>query len=404
MLDQEIEEIIALLLGRTIGAREHQTLQDVLDADIPAGVKTFLAADILQHLRGELDPSPHFARVVSSSPETVQQRESFLRRSALQYRFPREDFLVALDNAVHFLVNYLCRPRWTLQEFLLDGSETVSKEKLLSKLSFLNDYEYYRVLVRKILDAKGWQEISRERLHSMLSSIDEGYLRGMNGKDIASLTSPMFSFFSLRNVSSPGRIPYKALFVFLIDKNMPSTSDYLEKMCRVRNANEISMQEFADILQDMPAGYEAASTETSSVPSPIEEKKIEPVEENPTNVNEATEQHSPEPVVPAPAKRNIALSLTFAGLTEKPPVATRVSVNSLISPELRSLFVKEVFSNDPTYYSAIVATLDATSDWKAAESYMTRFCEINELDPQGHEVGQFMEIIRQRFLTESGNA
>ncbi|GEM_PF-6318618 len=391
MLDQEIEEIIALLIRRTIATREHYTLQEILDADIPPGIKTFLAADIVQRFRQEM---------TSASRNEAHQR-------SLEYRFSREDFLIALDNAVHFLVNYLCRPQWTLQEFLLDGGETATDTKLVSKLSSLYDYDYYCTLLVKVLEAKGWREISRDRLRHMLSSIDEGYLKGMKSADIASLASPMFSFLSLRNSPSSNRIPYRALIVFLADKAKHTAGDYLEKVCQVRNTPEISLQEFAEVLQDMPEGYEPLPAGESVARVSTNEEELPEVSDG---AETSTEEESKEPTTepsspPHIQKRNLALSLTFAGLIEKPQVSTRISVNSFISPDLRTLFVKELFNNDPAYYSAIVATLDATAGWKDAESYMTRFCEINELDPSGHEIAQFMEIVRQRFLTESpGNA
>ncbi len=401
MLDQETEQIIALLISRTIGPGDHQTLQDTLDADIPPGVKTFLAAEILHRLREKLEPSG----TISSSPEAFQLKERSLRQSALRHQFSREDFIVAMENAVHFLVNYLCRPQWTLKEFLLDGRETVSREALVSKLSFLQDYPYYRILISKILQAKGWSSITSDQLQSLLSSIDLQYHKGLNGNEIASLASPLFSLLSLRSDPPSHRLPYKALLVYLADKSMQSTGDYLEKVCRVRNTSEISMQEFAGILQDMPEGYEPPPVEIpapSSPPTAGEQEDRPP--EDPARPETVDKSAGTDPELP-PQKRNIALSLTFAGLREKPVASPRASVNSLISPDLRTLFVKELFSNDPAYYGAIVATLDATTEWKDAEAYMSRFCEINELDPETHEVAQFMDIVRQRFMTESpGNA
>lgn len=402
MLEREVEIIIARLADRTIGTQTHFTLSQVLTSDIPNGIKSYFQSEVMRWLLQDLDPSLHFARVNMTAPPVHRAREAFLRVCASEYMFPRNEFLATLENSVHFLTNYLCRPQWTLTEFVFGKETTLSREQLLSKLEYLDDYLHYKTLIKGILERKGWAGIDGDQFRSLLGKIDRHYIQQHAGRELAELIEPVFHFLSLAGPSPTGRIPVKPVLVFFSDKSEHGLKEYIENTCRIRNAAEISLAELRDILEDMPA---------------LPATTAEPVHEVPLEQPITATAYSEErPQAPAPAEvtghipqsssetsRSLALSLTFAGLSVKPTDPPLPELQTIVSSDLRDLFINELFGSDASYYEAIITTLNATPHWKEASLYLNEFYEINNLNPQTDEAMQFTETIRQRYATERQN-
>ncbi len=402
MLEREIEIIIARLAERTIGAQTHYTLGQALASGIPNGIKNYFQSEVMGWLLQDLDPSLHFARVNMTASRVHRAREAFLHVCASEYMFPRNEFLGTLENSVHFLTNYLCRPQWTLTEFMFGKGTALSREQLLSKLEYLDDYPHYKTLIKGILERKGWASIDREQFRSLLGKIDRHYLQQHAGRELAELIEPVFHFLSLADTPPTGRIPIKPVLVFFSDKSEHGLKEYIENTCHIRNAVDISLAELRDILEDMPA-----------LPATMAEPDREVPPEQPITGTPYSEE-SPQATVPPEAAghipqsstetgRNLALSLTFAGLSVKPTEPPLPELQTIISSDLRELFINELFGNDASYYEAIITTLNATPHWKEASLYLNEFYEINNLNPQTDEVMQFTETIRQRYATERQN-
>lgn len=409
MLEQEIDIIIARLAERTIGTQTHFTLGQTLASDIPDGIKSYFRCEAMRWLQQDIEPSLHFARVNMSTSRVHRAREVFLRVCASEYIFPRNEFLATLDNGVHFLTNYLCRPQWTLTEFVFGRETTLGGDHILSKLEYLDDYPHYKTLIKGILERKGWSRVDLEQFQSLLNKIDRHYVQQHTGRELAELTAPVFRFLSLTHSSTSDRIPIKPILVFFSDKSEHRIKEYIENICHVRSTAEISLAELREILDDMPP-VPADATEVITTTTQANESTVE-LHSDASSADESsvTGTASPPggaeeiPQINPGSRRNLALSLTFAGLADKTTAPVLPELHSIISSELRELFINELFGNDAAYYDAIVATLNATLHWREASLYLNEFYDINNLNPQTDEVMQFTEIVRQRYAAERSN-
>ena len=254
MLEQETEAILATLSARTIGDRETILLGEVLAADVPRGIKTYMQAETVRQLEAELFASPRFARVDRQAGEVRRLGRAFIASMAAHYRFPKEEYNALLENAIHFLENYLCRPQWTIQNFVFESGTQMDTQEVVAKLDCTVDYAYFRTLIQKVLNRRGRSEINAEEFRSMLVRIDDQIVKQHNARELALLAKPIFDFLLLRDTPPDVSIPLKPILVFFEDKKMSILRDYIESICRIRQRSEITLDELTTLVEDLYLG------------------------------------------------------------------------------------------------------------------------------------------------------
>ena len=123
MLERETEIIIQILIERALGSSKSLTLREALTGQLPKSIKLYLQGEVNRWLREELRSGAHFSHIRFSALPAMQLARTFTRSIASEYIFTREEFINTLDNAVHFVENYLCRPQWTLEQFVFDKEQ-----------------------------------------------------------------------------------------------------------------------------------------------------------------------------------------------------------------------------------------------------------------------------------------
>jgi hypothetical protein len=206
MLELETDSILATLRARTIGDREAILLREILVADIPRGIKTYMQAETVRWLETELFASPRFSRVDRQAPGVRRHGRAFIASMSALYSFPREEYISLLENAVHFLENYLCRPQWTIENFVFESGGSMSAQDVVAKLDCTVDYAYFRTLVQKLLKRRGTMDITAEEFRSILIRIDDQIVKQHNARELALLAKPIFDFLLLRD--TPPRRQY----------------------------------------------------------------------------------------------------------------------------------------------------------------------------------------------------
>jgi hypothetical protein len=274
MLEHETDAILATLSGRTIGERETILLREILAADVPRGIKTYLQAETVRFLEAELFSSPKFSRVDRDSPGVRRHGRAFIVSMSALYCFPRAEYLALLENAVLFLENYLCRPQWTIENFVFESGGRMSAQDVVSKLDCTVDYAYFRTLIQKVMQRRGTRDVSAEEFRAMLVRIDDQIVKQHNARELALLAKPIFDFLLLRDTPPDVSIPLKPILVFFEDKRMNILRDYIESICRIRQRTEITLDELTTLVEDLylgqsdPAGADTAAAPAGD-PSPV---------------------------------------------------------------------------------------------------------------------------------------
>jgi hypothetical protein len=402
MLERETDIIIQTLAERTIGSAHSLALKDALATDIPKAVKLYLRCEVTRLMEQDLKNASHFSNLKFTTPLVHQVTKTYTRTLAPEYIFTREEFVPMLENAVHFVENYLCRPQWTLSHFVFEKSERVTLVELQDKFEYVSEYLYYGKLVEGFLRQKGLQGVGVEDFRALLAKIDDQIVRLHNPAELAQLTRPIYEFLLLQSEIPEKPIPVKPLIVFFEDKNMRGVKEYVERICQVRNSEHLTIRQLADIIEDLYSGgtskYQPEEKSELTPESPVE--KGEP---NTGHVETPPPADTPHSSATAPVgdRQNIALSLTFSGMTESiqpSPSSSRTSdLKAAIDERQRERFIRTIFQNDEAYFRVIIEALNGMTTWKDASLYLHAFYQTSGVDPSTQDVVEFTDLIQHRY-------
>ena len=262
MLERETDLILQLLTERTIGPRDAITLKEVLSAPIPKNIKKYVQCEVVRWLSSDLHSTPSFSHILAKTKAATAIMESMLQSLAPEYTFDRKEFLITLENGVHFLENYLCRPHWTLEHFLFEKEERVTLDSLLTNLEYFTDYSYLRNLIERATHIKGWTEINRDAFRSLVERIDEQVVSAHSAYEMALLTKPIYDFLCLEDAPVDRAIPLKPLLVFFDDKKMKIVKEQVERAATAQGQSELSLAGLGKILDSLHIGETSSSAES----------------------------------------------------------------------------------------------------------------------------------------------
>lgn len=408
MLEQETDTILRVITKRTIGSRDRITLGEVMESDIPRGIKAYLRADVIRSIERDFERAPSLTRVDRREPGFDGFIRQLLRTLADNFTFQRDDFQGALENAVHFVENYLCRPQWTLAGFLLQERNSSTVRDIIFRLDYFVDYGYFPKLIERSLRPDSVEPVRLDHFRSLLTRIDDQVVRQHNGKELALLTKPIFDFLLLTDAAPHLPIPISPLLVFFDDKKMNIMREYIESIAKIRTTNELSLNDLTTIIEDL---YSGQPVPPSGVPAPSEipeppagEATTEKTGTSPPAATGRTVGGSAS--LMESARKNIPLSLTFPGLTDKPEVTTPESrnlpdLNEIISGEMKDRFVREIFKDDTGYFTEIMTALNNLRTLEEASAYLEELYELNGLELARAEVKEFDDTIRRRYTDET---
>jgi hypothetical protein len=387
MLERETEQIIALLIQRTIDQKAEVRLQDVLASRVPRGIKTYLRAEVTGWLTDELRQGRRMAGIVQGESLRGATASVLAHSASLEYVFPRAEFVTTLDQAVHFLGNYLCRPQWTLRQFLTPGGQPAPAAMIRQRLGYISEYSYIPALINGYIETRQPATISSVQLGALLEQIDRLVIQRGTFSDLARRSEPMFEFFSLASREN-GEIPLKPLLVFLGDKNQRMLQDHLEQLGRSRSVSGIAFEDFVKSLAELDD--DARIRAALYAPPPELREPEDPVLRPPVPL-------PPPPPPPAVEheSRNIPLSLTFAGIRETkmelPPL------EEFIKDEQRFFFIEALFGKDPASYAAVIEAMNRIPSWNEAAGYMRGLFESQGIDPLSDEALELVEAVQLRY-------
>jgi hypothetical protein len=423
MLEKETERIIETLTERTIGRRESITLRDAITAEMPKAVKVYMRTEVIRWLRTDLEAAPRFGKVNRNAPGINQLTGAFLRSLCDAYQFTRNEFVTLLDDAVHFVENYLCRPQWTLENFLFDNAEKVSAEDLFFKLGYTVEYSYFGRLIEKLVRQWGWKDVKVEDFRVLISKIDNQVVRQHSPKELAMLTKSIYDFVHMSNAPLTHAIPLDPILLFFEDKKMPALKEHIQKICGIRNRSELTLKETIGLIEDFhfdPSKVTKTSEEESpvvqSAPELLPKERAFPKDEPPhkeeaaeTKVaaEEPRQEDRERPKVEQSDKTEEAIQLAISSQDTIESIETRLStesaslqdLNTLMSKRERSRYIRKLFKKDREYFDEIIEELNRTPTWREASQYLTRVYEVNNLDPFAEDVIQFTDTIQSRFAS-----
>ncbi len=405
MLERETELIIQALTEQTIGSAHSLALKDVLATSIPGSIKLYLQSEISLLMQEDLLSASHFSRLPLTTPLVRRLTNGYTQALALEYILTREEFVTLLENGVHFVENYLCRPQWTLEHFIFEKGPRVTLAELQRKFGYVCEYSYFGRLVEGFMLRRGWQDMGIDDFRSLITGIDHRIVSLHSPAELAHLTRPIYEFLLLGQDVANKPIPLSALLVFFEDKEMKPLMQYIEQICHIRAADQLTIEQLAAIIGDsgiIPGAGRGqagmAVPKTKHAEAPVEPLPApEPVAPLP-EASRAVEP-SPEPQSDAGGdRRNVALSLTYSGMIEHPSSSPLQDLRVAIAPEQRDRFIRTLFNNDESHYNVVIETLNDMRTWKDASLYLQTFYQTIGINPTLPEAAEFNDIVQLRYL------
>ncbi len=417
IFESEIELIMNAVRSRTIGEAESIRLKDILRANLHPAVKAYFRARVQQMLQLERQTEVRSKKFPYSLPEVVRLQEQIDLLLVHNYVFGQHDFALMLDHAVHFQFNFLCRPQWTLLNFIFENQRRRPTSDIRRKLRYCVDYSYYAEIIKRFIEERGLAEMTYEEFTELLEKIDQEIVSRHSSIELALMTRPILRFIASANLT-PGqektepRIPINAAIVFFEDKklndikerleaerdrnevvdlNLRQLATYIEK---VRTKNEEAELEFSE---DQPVQPEAAVAKPEE--SPKQEASLTETPKTPkTPIKIFSDFDEEEPfVIPEPEP----LEPLEDGDGEPLPPEELVNLHSLFSPSEEKTFIKKVFQKDELMFRESLDQLNRMTEWKEASTYLQQVFMTNDIDPFS-EVGiLFTDKVQRRFLPGS---
>ena len=409
IFETEIEQIMNAVSARTIGESETIRLRDLLAADLHPAIKAYFKARIRQLLQQERMTEVRSKKFPYSLPEIVRLLEQVDVLLVHNYSFGQHDFALMLDHAVHFQFNFLCRPQWTLLNFIFENQRRRPTSDIRRKLRYCVDYEYYAEIIKRLIDDRGLAEIEYEEFKDLLEKIDNEIVSRHSSVELALLTRPLLRFIESALPVPPAKladskIPINAAVVFFEDKKLNDIKGRLETERDKNGVTEISLRELAGLIEkvrthdedaevDFPdSGAESAKAHERPVETPSAQPlKAEPatVSKTPVKVFSDFEEDEPATVAPSPRSEESYSDLTDSSIL--------VNLHSLFSPSEEKTFIKKVFQKDELLFRESLDQLNEMTDWKEASQYLQQLFLTNEIDPFSEVAIMFTDKVQRRF-------
>jgi hypothetical protein len=395
IFETEIEQIKNVVRARTIGEAESITLHEIVIAPVPPAIKAYFRAEVERCLREERLREIRSKKFPYSNPEVVSLQHQQDLLLMVHYQFNQHEFDTLLDQAVHFTFNFLCRPQFTLVEFLFENQRHMSTSAIEQKLDYCPDYEYYSVLLKRYFAERGLTEISYEDFKSLLRKIDAEVVAQHTSLELAGMTRPIIGFVEAIRDEEGGRgamrkLPINAAVVFFEDKNLSEIKLRLEYERDHNKLAEIELSQLARIIEDVRTitsehpveRVVATPDEADQPPPPVAPEQVTvaaPVGGNGVSVGgEKTSTAIEESLKVVPEESD----LVPEPKRQEPGSDRSSPIASMFSRAEEKRILKLIFHKDRDEYDATLSALDRAGSWKEASLILDDLFLARDVSPQ----------------------
>ncbi len=409
IFETEIEQIMNAVSARTIGEAETIRLRDLLAAKLHPAIKAYFKARVQQILQQERMTEVRSKKFPYALPEVVRLLEQVDVLLVHYYSFGQHDFALMLDHAVHFQFNFLCRPQWTLLNFIFENQRRRPTSDIRRKLRYCVDYEYYAEIIKRFIEERGLAEMEYEEFKELLEKIDNEIVSRHSSVELALMTRPLLRFIESPLPAPPAkladsRIPINAAVVFFEDKKLNDIKDRLESERDKNGAIDISLRHLANLIEKVRSQNEDAEVvfpEEMAEAAKVEEKpRVTPpgessksgqvfVSKSPVKIFSDFEEDEPISI-PVPAQTE-----GTDGDVADPGIL--VNLHSLFSPTEEKTFIKKIFQKDELLFRESLDQLNKMTEWKEASQYLQQIFLTNDVDPFSDVAILFTDKVQRRF-------
>jgi hypothetical protein len=386
IFEAEIITIMNTVRARTIGEADAIRLKEVLAAEIHPAIKAYFKAEVEKLLQQERMKEARSKKFSYGLPEVSGLQHQIDLLLVHQYEFGREEFESLLDEAVHFEFNFLCRPQWTLQEFMFENRRTVGVSEATRKFRYCVEYTYFSEIFTRYVIDRGLAEMNYEEFKALIAKIDREIVNRHSTRELVRLLRPMLEFIE---VGMPETIatetgpvlPINAALVFFEDKGVDDVRKELETERDSEGRQVISLSDLEIVI---------ARARKEEVPVPIQHKPK--TKEKKSHIRPAP-PHAPPSAVQDPVA--VEEPVVVQKSVEHEPELEEVY--SLFAVKDQKLFVKKLFKKDEVEFRNALDRLNPIRTWKEASFVVDQIFTEQDVDPFSKEAILMTEKLFSRY-------
>jgi hypothetical protein len=420
IFEAEIESIIHAVRVKTIGEEDGVFLKKILTANIHPAIKAYFKAEvekILAKERGLEYRSKKFPYALAEVKSLEEQIDLLLVQN---YHFSLQEFESILDESVHFQFNYLCRPQWTLLNFIAGDQRRVTSSNIEKRLKYCIDYTYFPELIKRYLVDHGLAEVTYEEFKSLIEKIDYEVVAQHSSLELAQMTRALFDFVESGKMVpqvefEQQTLPINAAIVFFEDKQLADIRTRLELEHNQNRIIQITLDRLADIIEIVRVGKEDATARPvviqaenlNNIPQANPEaadqntadNKDEEVSQEQENVTVVQEKVNPEAVNTSP----IVFGEDDENFLASTPDIKREEILDLLSQKERRLIIKKLFSSNEPAFQVALTEVSLLKTWKDVTKYIELLFHANDVNPFSKEAVLFTDKLSKHFNMSSSD-
>jgi hypothetical protein len=398
IFETEIETIIHAVRVKTIGEEDDVFLKKILTANIHPAIKAYFKAEVEKTLAQERGLEYRSKKFPYSLAEVKSLEEQIDLLLVQKYHFSLQEFESLLDESVHFQFNYLCRPQWTLLNFIVGDQRRVARSSIEKRLKYCIDYTYFPELIKRFIDDHGLVEVTYEEFKSLIEKIDHEVVAQHSSFELAHMTRALFDFVESGKMVpqvefEQQTLPINAAIVFFDDKHLTDIRVRLEFERDHNRVIQITADRLADIIEIVRVGNEDATARPIALsvdtPDDIQQVRNEATDQSTLDfIDDETSQERDAGTVAQATENSGALKtppIIFGGDDEKfltsMPGIKRKEILDLFSEKEHRLIVKKLFYNDEPAFQGAVTEISLLRTWDSVAQYLEMLFRANEVDP-----------------------
>ena len=411
IFESEIESIINAVRAKTIGEGDGILLKKILTTDIHPAIKAYFKAEVEKNLNQERGLEYRSKKFPYSLPEVVSLQHQIDLLLVQNYYFNHQEFESLLDESIHFQFNYLCRPQWTLMNFIFGDQRRVVSAAIEKRLQYCVDYIYFPEIIRQYMIDRGLAEVTYEEFKSLLERIDREVVAKHSSLELAHMTRALFDFVESGKMIPSEEfkqqtLPINAAIVFFDDKQLADIRVRLE-FERDRNMiRHITVDRLADIIEIVRTGNEVAILQPISVPAAdtteahqiekqMEEQITEVVIDSKNRDNITSLQVGEDTALPSKP-------VLISGENDEQYLAAMPSVKQkeildLFPDEECIVFIGKLFTNDEPAFRNVLSEISLMNAWDQVAHYLDALYLANDVDPFSSEAVSFTDRLFAYF-------
>ena len=404
IFESEIEAIMNTVRARTIGAADTITLRGILRSEIHPAIKAYFKSEVEKQLIEARRQEVRSKNFPYSLPEIVSLQRQIDVILVHQYQFDQTEFEVLLDQSVHFHFNYLCRPQWTLLNFMFEDRRRLTTSELLRKLRYCADFPYFPRVLQRYIGDKGLAEIEYSEFKSLLKKIDDAILERHSAEELAALTRPLIRFLEMglptaHFAMGEPTLPINAAIVFFEDKQMLALKEKLEEERDQNGVDHVTVDQLAKLIKKHLVSHLEQSGEPDQGPAEMSDVG--------SSGGGAADDGKPgEVIVPEVITDPLPDSAIPVGKAEAPEkpghrpsklLPELLDVHTLFDETEIRVFTRRIFHKDSVEFRNGLDRLNTAATWLEASLMLDQIFLENNVDPFSKEAIRFTNKIYSRY-------